>query len=310
MKQFIDEWHKPLDYIVAHTSGSTGAPKEIRLLKSDMSASARATNEFFGIDASSTIVNPLSCSYIAGKMMVVRAVESGAKLIQLDVRSKFDLDNIKDKIKLLPIVPAQAVSLIDNPHWSEKVEAVLIGGAAPQQELCDQLYSLGYNVYVSYGMTETCSHVAIARGDDPTRTFCAMPGIDFSLDERECLCIQAPKFSFGTLITNDMVHLIDAKHFQWRGRVDGVINSGGIKLLPEELEKMYQPYIDVKFYVRGEKDTRWGEIVVLVVEGDGAQAQNALAALHSSNIDRKRLPKKCVALDEFEYTPNGKIKRQ
>ena len=79
---FLSQWNDDSkDYVMAHTSGSTGAPKEIRLMKADMRRSAQATNHFFGIDVDSLLHLPLSPDYIAGKMMIVRAHEAGCRLI-------------------------------------------------------------------------------------------------------------------------------------------------------------------------------------------------------------------------------------
>ena len=89
---FIREWESDCDYIVAHTSGSTGDPKAIRLPKSDMRVSARATNRRFGIDSSSVIAAPLSTDYIAGKMMCVRAIEAGCRLIDMPVSNTVTVD--------------------------------------------------------------------------------------------------------------------------------------------------------------------------------------------------------------------------
>ena len=64
---FLEEWFDDRSYVLGHTSGSTGAPKEIQLSKADMRASARMTNAFFAIDRESVLLLCLSVSYIAGK---------------------------------------------------------------------------------------------------------------------------------------------------------------------------------------------------------------------------------------------------
>ena len=79
--EFIAEFLDDKPYIMAHTSGSTGKPKPISLAKSDMKASARFTNRFFGLTSQSTLHLCLSPDYIAGKMMLVRALESGANIV-------------------------------------------------------------------------------------------------------------------------------------------------------------------------------------------------------------------------------------
>lgn len=307
LNEFLAEWENAEDYIVAHTSGSTGKPKAIRLQKADMRASARATCRFFGIGKNSTIGMALSTSYIAGKMMTVRALESGARLVATDVAKDVDLSGIDGTIDLFAIVPAQIDSFIKHPEWVGKVRNLLIGGSAPAEESLHSLNLLGYTSWISYGMTETCSHVALAHGDDSRRIFHAMPDITFSTTDDGRLVINAPQFSFGTLVTNDVVELISPERFRWRGRADNVINSGGIKFLPEELEKLYTPFISGRFYVTNISDPVWGQAIALVVEkGD---ADTISIVLRDNIADHRRLPKKVFTLERLPEASNGKIRR-
>ena len=99
------------------------------------------------------------------------------------------------------------------------------------------LAGMPFAAFCTYGMTETCSHVALADALDPQGIYSAMPGISFSIDSRDCLRITAGSMSFGTLQTNDVVELLDNGRFRWLGRADNAINSGGIKIHPEMLER-------------------------------------------------------------------------
>ncbi len=203
LSEFLAEWHSPDQYVQAHTSGSTGTPKPIRLLKADMQLSARATNSFFSIGEHSVLASPLSFGYIAGKMMAVRAIEAHCALVPLPVSNRIELPDTLPHVDLLPIVPSQIESLLAQPAYAARISHVLVGGAAPSPTQCWALTDAGYRAYISFGMTETCSHVALARADDTTRTFHAMPGISFSTDSRGCLAIEAPHFSFSRLQTKD-----------------------------------------------------------------------------------------------------------
>lgn len=307
LNRFIAEWNNDKDYVEAHTSGSTGKPKSIRLLKSDMRTSARATCTFFGITDRTTVGMALSTDYIAGKMMVVRALETGARLVQIKPSTELDLGCIDGDIDLFSIVPAQTLSFITHPEWSAKVHNLLIGGSAPSEDMLHQLTLLGYHVWISYGMTETCSHVALARGDDSRRIFRAMPGITFSTTSDGRLIIHAPAFSFVKLVTNDIVELISPERFRWRGRADGIINSGGLKFVPEELEALYAPFIEGRFYVSHIADSVWGQAIVLIVE-EGSP--DMIAATLRDNIpDHRRLPKHIFIKHNLPETSNGKIRR-
>lgn len=311
VNDFLEVWRSDSTTVEAHTSGSTGTPKLIRLEKSDMRASARATNAYFSINSDSVLASPLSVDYIAGKMMVVRAEEAECRLIELPVSNEITVPSEVTKIDLLPIVPSQIESLLNQPRLATVVRNVLIGGAAPSAEDCHMLTLAGYRAFISYGMTETCSHVALAHADDSRRVFHAMPGITFETDDDDRLIINAPAFSFKRLETNDIVTLLSPTAMIWRGRADGIINSGGIKLIPEELENLYREYLPgYSFFVTGIKDKTWGEAVALVVETSEDIADKIMQTLRNSIEDHRRLPKSIITVKELARTKNGKIKRK
>ena len=304
LKEFLAEWHSGSDVVLAHTSGSTGTPKEIRLLKSDMAQSAAATCRFFGIGPGSVIAAPLSVSYIAGKMMAVRAEVSGARLLELPVSNEV---KVTEPVDLLAVVPSQLPSLLADAAAPALVRNLLVGGAAPSAQVCSQLTEAGFRAFISYGMTETCSHVALASAADPERVFMAMSDVTFATDSRACLTVIAPKFSFKILQTNDVVELLDEHRFRWRGRADGVINSGALKFLPEELEALYAPALSGReYYVVGVPDEKWGQVICLVVEGCAAGIAERLEDVVT---DRRRLPKHIVSVRALPRTSNGKIRR-
>lgn len=311
LDNFYEQWTSPQPFIDAHTSGSTGTPKAIRLLKADMRASARATNAFFSINRNSLLASPLSIDYIAGKMMSVRALEAGCRFVQLPVCSSINLDSVDGHIDLLPVVPPQIDSLLTHPEYAAKAVNILIGGAAPMPDQCRALVQAGYNAYISYGMTETCSHVALARADDPERIYTAMPGISFETDDKGRLRIIAPHYSFGVLNTTDIAELLSPQTFRWLGRADSVINSGGIKMYAEELERLYAPALEGRsYFVRGDNDSRWGQAVTLVFEGRAEEEAGIAKAVNAIVPDHRQRPKRIVAITAIERTPNGKIKRR
>jgi len=242
--------------------------------------------------------------------MAVRACEAGCRLIELPISNTIILPDGEQAIDLLPIVPSQLQSLIDKPEYAARIRNVLIGGAAPSADSCDALLAAGYKAYISYGMTETCSHVALADAADRSRTFRAMPGIVFDTDADNRLIIDAPAFSFARLQTNDVVELLSPSTFRWRGRADGAINSGGIKLFPEELEQLYAPALSgLRYYVCAEQHPRWGQSVLLVIEGRDIDTDAIAARLRTIVADHRRLPKRIVAAAALPRTANGKIRR-
>lgn len=302
---FIKQWTNEDNYIIAHTSGSTGKPKSIKLLKEDMRQSAMATCFKFGLDHNSCIISPLSANYIAGKMMIVRAIVSDSQL-WIERPSNQPLHRKYPSIDLIPIVPSQIKGLLSSPYL-DNVKNVIIGGSAIQSDAENQLLKAGVNAYATYGMTETCSHVALRCIGDNTYT--ALPGISFTTDERDCLTINAPRYSFKALTTNDIVTIIDETHFQWIGRWDNVINTGGIKVFPEEVERILSDVIFTPFYIAGTDDSKWGETVTLYVEGNDVDTDNLYKKIRQIFNNPYMIPKKIIVIDKFERTDSGKIKR-
>lgn len=314
-QRFVDEWNNREPYIVAHTSGSTGKPKTINLLKSDMIVSAEATCTFFNLTTESWMLCPLSCEYIAGKMMYVRSLVAKNYLIfeppsnhpiSLDSRSLLG----DAAIDLLPIVPSQALSIIDNIHILPEITNVIIGGAPLSPDIEKRLMQLPINAFATYGMTETCSHVALRKlGLDSYR---ALPHVTFDTTADNRLIVNSASSSWSHLVTNDVVRLISDTEFLWLGRADSVINSGGVKLHPEAIEKELSPFIDSAFYVRGIPDSKLGTALQLVIEDcDGTADTRAIMDAISSapDIHPYHKPRSVVTVPRIRRTPNGKVKR-
>ncbi len=203
--EFLAQWHDDSPFVIAHTSGSTGRPKEVRLLKSDMQASAALTNRFFGINKESRLMLSLSPDYIAGKMMIVRAEEAGATLLT-ETPSNRPLEHYAGaKIDLLAVVPSQALWLAQHPDRLANVRKLIIGGGEVSPHLRKLLENMPVEAYATYGMTETCSHVALAPITADISPFTALPPVTFTTDQRSCLIIEAPQFSFRRLDRKDVV---------------------------------------------------------------------------------------------------------
>ena len=304
MNDFLAEWRSDVPYIEAHTSGSTGTPKSIRLLKTDMRVSAEATNRFFGITHDSVLAIPLSADYIAGKMMAVRADVAGCRLIEMPVSNSVVIDT---HIDLLAIVPSQVESVLANVDVARKVGNILVGGGPLSQSRAMALTESGIPSFLGYGMTETCSHVALRRIGADGR-YHAMPGVSFEADGRGCLVIISGKYSWKRIVTNDVARILSPDTFEWLGRYDNVVISGGIKLHPEKIEqeiKAALPHMP-EFYLVGEPDEKWGSRLVMVIE----DAPDSLTDdLLGSGIDRRKLPKRIVSVKKLPQCANGKLRR-
>lgn len=312
---FLREWHSPADYVEARTSGSTGAPKAIHLYKDDMRASARLTCRFFGLGAESTMLLCLSPGYIAGKMMLVRALESGARLY-VEPPASAPLQHAGVPIDFAAMVPMQVQTLLQSEAGRARLASIrrlIIGGAPVSPELEAALSPLPTACYATYGMTETVSHVALRRLGDASPDFHALGDVTFSLDERGCLVINTPQFRCKRFVTNDMAELTDATRFRWTGRYDRIINSGGIKIQPEVLEEKAASCIPARFFFTSLPDDRLGEKLVLVIEGVEWE-ESRIAALRTRLRQLLEnpyyLPREIIFLLHLSETPTGKLLRR
>lgn len=308
---FLRQWFDDSDSVEVQTSGSTGTPKIIRLSKEVMRQSARATLRFFDLKKADTALLCLSANYIAGKMMLVRAIEGELDLIAIAPASIVTLPT-NLSLRFCAMVPMQVEETLKTSGKGlfSQIDSLIIGGASVSEILEHQLKELPTNCYMTYGMTETASHVALKRLNT-TEPYKALPGISFAQDNRGCLVIDAPLLTQGSLITNDLVELVGNSAFYWKGRYDFVVNSGGIKLIPEILEKKIAPVFKQSFYLTKRKSTVYGEELILVLEGGKLDSQTEQSLLTSlgSVLAKYEIPKAIYYQSVFEYTSTGKLKR-
>lgn len=309
--RFIAEWlDDRLTAISARTSGSTGTPKDIALAKTDVAQSALATISFFDLNPGHLLALPLSPGYIAGKMMIARALISGATL-WTEPPTRHPLASLPAgvTVRLAAIVPQQIDGLIAAPCT---VENVIAGGGPvdPDTERLALRERPSTAWWATYGMTETCSHVALRRFGQPR--YRGLPGVTFSLGDGDRLVISRAGAAWSPVVTNDVVELIDDTSFVFRGRADNAIISGGIKIHPEEVERLLAPAMEGRrFYIAARASAEWGQEAALVIEGprDDAAASRLLdaAARLAGRIMR---PRSVIWLDSFPLTPSDKIIRQ
>lgn len=312
LSEFRRLWEDPaVELFEAHTSGSTGIPKQIMLPRGDMEASARATIAAFGLDSGSRLHCPLSMNYIAGKMMAVRAILAGCSItLEEPSTAPLSLLDNSDRVDLLPIVPVQIPALAERLSQEDApdVRNIIVGGApctAAQEEILRQLPA---QVYATYGMTETCSHVALRSVTRDEKQFTAMPGVLFSTDSRGCLVISSSGFSWGRLETNDLVELLSPASFIWLGRADNAIITGGLKVIPELLEQKIAKYLPAGsvFYITSMDSAKWGREVVLVAEGKEVDHD----AISFASLPPHERPHHIIWLSVIPRTSSGKIIRQ
>lgn len=269
LNDFLDEWNNPKDTVEVQTSGSTGVPKCIRVEKQRMLNSACITCDFLGLKAGDTALLCMPLDYIAGKMVVVRSIERQLRLTTVEA-SGHPLKNITNSFDFAAMVPMQVYNSLQVVEEREKLRTIkhlIIGGGPIDNDLQQQLSSFPNNVWSTYGMTETLSHIALRRlnGENASLWYTPFSTVSISLNANGCLVIEAPLVHEGRLETHDRAEIRDGK-FRILGRLDNVINSGGIKIQAEEVEEMLRPHIKMPYLISKCRDEKFGEVVVLLTE--------------------------------------------
>lgn len=301
---FLLDWLGNAKSILVNTSGSTSTPKTISLTKEHMANSALATGRYFALSAKDSALLCLPATYIAGKMMLVRAMVLGLELDCVAPGSqplRF-LEKVYDFAAMVPMQVENSLSQLS------QIRTLIIGGAPVSLRLQEKLRSYTTKIYETYGMTETISHIAVK--PIGSTYFEAMPEVVLNLDERDCLVISAPHVGALELATNDVVELHTESEFLWLGRYDYVINSGGIKIFPEQLEAKLNGLITSRFFITGLPDQKLGRKVTLIFEGDQDPEHLKKQILSHSALSKYEVPKAFFGLSKFKDTKNGKLDRK
>lgn len=298
--EFFLDWFDKKDYIEMTTSGTTGLPKLVRLQKQAMIQSALATGDFFDLKPGDKALLCLPTQFIAGKMMLVRSLILG---LELDVVSPslHPLALNSTTYDFVAMVPLQVQNSIAG---LSKVRKLIIGGAKLDSALEEKLLPLKTEIYETYGMTETITHIAAKRLGDSV--FSILPNVKISQDDRQCLVINVATISDEPIVTNDLVELLNEQQFKFLGRIDNVINSGGVKLIPEQIEAKLIGKINSRFFVTGLPDTILGEKLVLVIEGEKQEFEPDFFDV----LGKYEKPKEIVFVSKFKENENGKLLRK
>lgn len=317
---FCQAWLNQQTHFSIHTSGSTGTPKLIQLSRAQLQKSAKMTGKAIKLKPNHRALVCLNTQYIAGIMMLVRGFELG---LQMDVIPPSEnplksLSNIQtfDFVALVPMQVQAILGCSGGTAWLNALHALIIGGAPVNYVLAKQLKTLTSNVYITYGMTETVSHIALRHINAHHRAdeYQVLPEVSIRQDARGCIEINSPTTLNEWITTNDLIELIDASHFRWLGRADRVINSGGVKVQVETVEQaldkvMSEQGIHSRFFVAGLPDARLGQQVIVVIEGTtlATHVQDDILQQLAQLLKKYEVPKKMYFVPIFAQTPTAKI---
>jgi O-succinylbenzoic acid--CoA ligase len=322
---FLKDWFSNKEYIIANTSGSTGAPKAIKLKKKQLQNSALATGDFFKLKEKTSALLCLPTAYIAGKMMLVRALTLGWH-IEVGAADAYPLKENLTSYDFAAMVPLQLENSIDKIY---QIKKLIVGGGAVSNSLQEKLQKISTEVFATYGMTETITHIAIKKLNNfvpfqgarvikqplQKEYYKTLPNTKIYKDERDCLVIKNTSISDTIIFTTDVVALISDTQFEWLGRFDNVINSGGIKLHPEKIEGELSKIISQRFFVAGIKDDKLGEKLVLLIEladNKAAKLRDKLtdAMKNSKRLSKFEIPREMYFVNRFVETDTKKIQRK
>jgi O-succinylbenzoic acid--CoA ligase len=250
----------------------------------------------------------LPTEFIAGKMMLVRALVIGLKIdcIAPSATPEIDLNRHYDFCAMIPLQLQSSLSKCEN------VKTVIVGGAPMSSSLKKSVQSLKTRVFETYGMTETITHIAVKQINNTSKEiatsnyFELLPGVSMNQDHRNCLVIHAPKISEDPIVTNDIVTMISTSLFEWIGRMDTIINSGGIKISPEHIESKLESHISKRFFIASQADEFLGERLILVLESES----NTLTSDVFNSLEKHQRPKEIYVVSKFIETSTGKIQRK
>lgn len=308
---FLEKWFDASPVIIVHTSGSTGTPKELVVRKDRMMQSARLTCEFLNLQAGDTALLCMNLRYIGAMMVVVRSLVAGLNLI-VRPASGHPLSDIEEPLRFAAMVPLQVYNTLRVPEEKarlEQTDILIIGGGAVDDSLEAEMSALPTAVYSTYGMTETLSHIALRRlnGDTASKHYYPFPSVELSLSAESTLVVKAPLICGEVLQTNDIACIYPDGSFTIAGRKDNVINSGGIKIQAEEMEKRLRPFIPVPFVVTSVPDPRLGQALTLLIAGqvDVRELESKLQTV----LDAYHRPRHIFMTESIPQTENGKTDR-
>jgi o-succinylbenzoate---CoA ligase len=317
---FINQWFSATNEFTTMTSGSTGEPKAISFTRSQMIASANATVKALQLSSTMSSLVCIDTRYIGGKMMLVRCLEFGLKILAVEPSAyplhKIPVDHC---VNFAAFVPYQINSMLNSKHSHllDTIDIGIIGGAPLNDNSVQTLQRYGSSFYLTYGMTETISHVALRKinGNDPSSYFQFLPGTSGRADDRGCLVLEC-EYLREPVVTNDLVSFADDKQFTIDGRYDNVINTGGVKVQPEKVEALIhnilkEAGIENRFFVVGLPDEKLGSVVTLIIE-QNMPISNSLEKKFPEIFERLspyERPRQVFTSSSFSFTESGKINR-
>lgn len=305
---------------VVRTSGSTGTPKQTLLTTSALAASAEATAKFIGGQGQWLLA--VGTQYVAGLAVVSRSVQAGTYPVVIDPGFRPDefiagTQRLDHSFTAVSLVPTQLTRLLDHHEAIAALQsysAILVGGSAIPEAITQAAHNYGLNLYTTYGMSETCGGCVYDgtplpgvtvdtvdhHGVDRIRISGPMVAAGYFDDPG----LTAAHFRNGSYLTDDYGWVDERVRID--GRLDDVINTGGVKVSAAKIQQVLQRWVPNAFVV-GMPDDHWGERVSAVVTGN--ISEHVLAAAVRHELGAPAVPKTWLRVDAFPMLENGKPDR-
>ncbi len=310
IKLWIDHWLSDKTKFAFETSGTSGTPKQLIFSREQLVASALRTCDFFHLQKGTRVLHRLPMRYVAGKMNIIRAMVAGHSVWtekpSMNFEKPWNTDNIH--FDWWPTTPAMMSAFMEAKLDVNIFHAILLGGGKVFPYLINQLTDFKGHCYESYGATETLTHIAIRSITPFPTAFRFMPGVTIVNNENGIEILD--EVTGVETILNDATRLIDKDHFEVLGRLDDVINSGGVKIHPMLVEEVLASWADLPYYITQSPDEKWGNAVTLVVDASDLDFwKNLNLKLIFENHPNWR-PKKIIVVQKIDRNENGKVIRK
>lgn len=316
--EFLTKWISGGKEFEMQTSGSTGKPKKIILKRKWLETSALQTIELLNL-WDEKVMCCLPLTKIGGLMMVIRSLAGGFPIHIYEPKAN-PMNDIEPNhtFTFISLVASQLITIFDSEESIKKLNRfknILLGGSDINSELIQKIKSLKPNVYHTYGMTETCSHIALKKLNNGSWPhFKPNAYVDLKTNENGMLSIKGFQTGSEWVHTNDVVKLYENGNFDFIGRADFMINTGGYKVFPEQLEqKIASAFLsdkwDTHFAITSKPDEKWGEAMVLILDSSITMSLNEILEILKPSLEKYEMPKKSLKIESIPLNDSGKTDR-
>ncbi|MGH2636738.1 MAG: class I adenylate-forming enzyme family protein [Actinomycetota bacterium] len=306
--------------LVVHTSGTAGDPKLVQFDRRAIDAAVAAST----LALEATPRDPWLCclplAHVGGMLVLLRGVLLEAPVM---VHPSFDPELVAAErdVAFVSVVPRMLGRLLDARVELSAFRAILVGGAHLAPDLRARAERAGAHVVETYGLTESCGGVVYDG--------LPLPGVEMRMNEEGGIELRGPMLMLGYRFEGEATERaftddgwlrpgdageIDAEgRLHVVGRIDDLINTGGEKVWPQEVEAALREHPAVaEVGVGGRLDPEWGQrVVAFVVPRDPAVPPTLETLRHhvAGRIGRHKAPRELVLVDELPRTVSGKLRR-